>query len=310
MKRLSFLFFAVAMLLCPQQAYGQKWLKKLGKTLEKGLEVAGEVLDAIPVEGATSYINGYEIQVVDCYRVGKCALIHYSILNQSATDKEVEYYNEFHEQKSSFVAGGTTFTNPYFFYNGGLRNTSINNFQSAVFPSGIAVPLIMLAPVDESVTTISSASLYFGEKEHFTVKNLPIRVVTDNTNVPNLKCEYPNYYVEFVSATKVGTTAQISYRIKTLDETDNLLSLVPFRNANDVRAEIYDMNGNVLRDVKVKFSNTDRTDETTIPAGIPITLTVTANNVTVNQLARLTMRFNQMGGIGCQIQHKSIELNK
>lgn len=308
MKKLSILFFALAMIVCPQQSYGQKWLKKLGKTLEKGLEIAGEVLEAVPAEeGATSSINGYDIQIVDCYRVGKCALIQYSILNQKSTDEEVEYYNEYHEQKTSFVAGGKTYTNPYFYYNGGLRNSSINNFQSAVFPSGIAVPLIMFAPVDETVTTISSASLYFDEKNNYTVKNIPIRVVTDNTNLPNLKCEYPNYYVEFVSGTKDGTTAQLVYRIKTLDEKDSKLSLVSFRDANDARAEIYDMNGSVLKDVTLEFSNTDRRDETTIPAGIPITLTITAKNVTTNQLARMTMRFNKMG-IGCQIQHRGIEL--
>jgi hypothetical protein len=37
MKKLSLLLFAMSMLLCPQQTYGQKWLKKLGKSIEKGL---------------------------------------------------------------------------------------------------------------------------------------------------------------------------------------------------------------------------------------------------------------------------------
>ena len=64
MKKLSLLLFAVAMLLCPQQTYGQKWLKKLGKRIEKGLEVAGEVIDALPVEGTTSYIMGYPFCVI------------------------------------------------------------------------------------------------------------------------------------------------------------------------------------------------------------------------------------------------------
>ena len=75
-----------------------------------------------------------------------------------------------------------------------------------------------------------------------------------------------------------------------------------------VSAEIYDMNGNVMRDVDVKFSNSDSDYETTIPSGIPITMTITANNVSANQFARLTMKFEQFGGIVCQIRHNNIML--
>lgn len=305
MKKLSLLLFAMAMLLCPQQTYGQKWLKKLGKSIEKGLEVASEVIDALPVEGTTSYIMGYEIQIVDCYRVGKCVLIHYSVLNQSTADKDVVYYNENNEKKTSFMAGEQVVSRPTFFYNGELRES---NLLRATFPSGIAVPLIMLAPIDETATTVSSASLYFGDKEHFTVKSIPIRAITENTNNPNLKCDYSNYNVEFVSAAKSGTTAKLTYRIKTVDETESVLSFLPFENIGGVSAEIYDMNGNVMRDVDVKFSNSDSDYETTIPSGIPITMTITANNVSANQFARLTMKFEQFGGIVCQIRHNNIML--
>lgn len=273
-------------------AYGQSFLKKLGKALDK---VAAATAPANSSNVATAGSKSVIIPNVDftlksCVRWGTDVRVVFQMTNNNSSDLVLWFGYDGSEKCVASLQGGRTLN--CYVAQFGTDRAMDGMMGSVPFPAGVPVNgTFIVEGVPETDTQLASFIMggkwnlkdEYGSKEfvYSCRQAIPITTVK-NTNKDNVKCPLPNINVNFLGIKRAGANAVATYTLTAQQEMQ--LGEVNKGLAYDTEGNSYDFN--------ITYAGKPASYSLGLPGGVPVKGVMTIYKVpqSIKQFSLLRMQ--------------------
>lgn len=293
-RLIIFLLAAVCGASCTD-AYGQKWLKKLGKALDTATQILGtddskstssdaEMTTLAGGMRQTS-IPGVSMKITKVEYWGKNVKVRFLMQNTSSDDVVFDP----HDIKKAYDANGKDYSVDV------AMGSDYVNFGGYSIPAGVSVKgFFEIKEVSRTVKNFKQLKAsgnvrVNGKSEGFDyrLENFTVEEPEKNTNADNATCSLPSMYFSVLGCERDGQTVALNMTLKNLNEKAYTI----FLN----RTEIYDESGNSYNaKIMVNGSETGNYSKIKMEPGIPVNVVALIQNVSssVSRLALARVTFS------------------